>query len=199
MRTPRRKTAPKVRDGRVQRKHRHAATAALSLVVRREPPGAGRRHVLTTRDVWQFLDLIPDWHELSRGMEQIVLARGGGSWDGVYERFPRERTAAIRLASWPTDLWLEKEPHWVREHAEVLAELCVAREVTSDSAVRCFFTPASARAYMLLHVFLHELGHHHDHLIGRGVDELPPERFAAEHARALWAPYMRAFGDPRRS
>jgi hypothetical protein len=63
------------------------------------------------------------------------------------------------------------------------------------------FTEATARAYPLLHVFLHELGHHHDRMTTR-----PPkhsargERFADDYAMPypdrVWQRYLDTFGLP---
>ena len=56
---------------------------------------------------------------------------------------------------------------------------------------------------MLLHIFMHELGHHYDrinqkhHNALRGEDYA--ERFAMKHFDALYPDYVRAFGDPARS
>ena len=59
--------------------------------------------------------------------------------------------------------------------------------------------PAQARAYTLLHVFLHELGHHHDRMTSKGQKstkrgEPYAEAFALRHFHLLFQPYFRRFG-----
>ena len=85
-----RRTATKVKDGRVQRKNRHRPTAHEGFVLDRESPGRGFNHVVTKRDVQAFLDIIPDWHRFSKRLERIVLARHGQGADGIYEFYHRE-------------------------------------------------------------------------------------------------------------
>ncbi len=69
-----RKTAPKVRGGKVQRKNRTAPSPEiygrepLQLQIRRLPAGRGYSHVLSRREVERFVRLIPDLAELSRGL-----------------------------------------------------------------------------------------------------------------------------------
>ena len=53
-----RRTATKVKDGRVQRKNRHRPTGHDGYVLDRESPGRGFRHVLSKRDVQAFIDSI---------------------------------------------------------------------------------------------------------------------------------------------
>jgi hypothetical protein len=55
---------------------------------------------------------------------------------------------------------------------------------------------------MLLHVFLHELGHHQQRLGGqmntRRLDEDYAERFALKRFKELYPKYIELFGDPRK-
>lgn len=77
-----RKTAPKVRDGTVQRKNRwempanYYNTPQGELVFDRERPGHGYKHLLRLDDVRRFLGVLPMWDELSDGLNAVVLARG---------------------------------------------------------------------------------------------------------------------------
>ena len=60
------------------------------------------------------------------------------------------------------------------------------------------FTDETTQAYLLLHVFLHELGHHHDRMTSPGRrDFTRGERYAEEYAlryeKRIWSDYCRAF------
>jgi hypothetical protein len=194
-----RRTATKVRDGRVQRKNRHIPTCRLGLVLDRESPGKGYRHVLTKRDLQEFIDIIPDWERLSQNLERIVLSSPVALEDAAYEFFHREETGAIYLHAWHEDLWTELQTAYYEAHAEILQRLGVSRD-GADGRILCRFTEPQARAFMLLHVFMHELGHHFDRMTQkhrnstRGEDYA--ERFAATRFQALLPRYIRVFGDP---
>lgn len=63
----------------------------------------------------------------------------------------------------------------------------------------CLFDRRQARAYQLLHVLLHELGHHRDAIRAphRGYcvrGESYAEHYANRHADKIWSRYERAFG-----
>jgi hypothetical protein len=85
MRQSPRRSTPRVRDGKVQRKNRTAVTPHYSHTpqpypaVDRRRPGAGYRHFLTKQHVYRFLAILPDWAELSRGLNAVVLAPGDAS------------------------------------------------------------------------------------------------------------------------
>ncbi len=197
-----RRTATKVRNGKVQRKNRHQFTARLGYVLDRESPRKGFRHVITKRDLGEFTDLIPDWAELSVGLERIVL--GGGDphehLDGLYEHFHREQTGAIVIHAWQGDLWARFENSYYAAHREVLGLLQVKATQERDSWL-CFFTKAQARAFLLLHVFMHELGHHHDRMKYKQQDscrggEVYAENFANSRLSEMLPRYVARFGDP---
>src|SRR5687768_9064462 len=101
-----RRSAMKVKDGRVQRKNRHRPTVLSGYFLDRESPGKGYRHVVTKRDVQSFIELIPDWQGISHKIERIVLVSGGEN-DGEYAFYHREGTSGIFLSAWPEDLWMD--------------------------------------------------------------------------------------------
>jgi len=107
-----RRTATKVKDGRVQRKNRHRPTGHDGFVLDRESPGRGFRHVVTKRDVQMFIDIIPDWHRLSERLERIVLASRSDSCDGrmsiTIVRRP-ERFSSTRGATTFSSFWSSKQ------------------------------------------------------------------------------------------
>lgn len=61
--------------------------------------------------------------------------------------------------------------------------------------------PAFRRAYQLLHVLLHELGHHHDRMTTKRKQqasrgEAYAERYANHYASTTWERYWEEFGLP---
>lgn len=198
-----RRTATKVKDGKVQRKNNHLPTGRLGYVIDRESPGHGFRHVLSKRDLQLFIDIIPDWNFLAQGLERIVLARKdvAENCDGYYIFYHREETSAIFLHAWEEELWAEINAGYFHSHQFIFDRIGVSYDQL-DEAVMCRFTQPQARAFMLLHVFMHELGHHHDRLHQKHRDgnrgEDYAERFANARFDELLPAYVRVFGDPAR-
>ncbi len=194
-----RRTATKVKGGRVQRKNRQRPTAHERLVLHREAPGHGFRHVVSKRDVVEFVELIPDWPRLSERLEAIRLIPSLNSCDGYHEFFDREETGVIALCAWPNDLWVWLTSEYFKAHAGIFRKLGVCFEAEKDD-VHCRFTEDQARAFTLLHVFMHELGHHYDRInqkhwgVTKGEDYA--EKFANQRFSQLHPAYVRAFGDP---
>ena len=68
-----------------------------------------------------------------------------------------------------------------------------------ENGVMCEFTDAQVRAYQLLHILLHELGHHHDRMTTKSKvrasrGESYAEAYALRHEAAIWGRYQEAFG-----
>lgn len=84
-------------------------------------------------------------------------------------------------------------------HQDIFDTLGVACE-RQEGWVTCRFTEAQARAFMLLHVFMHELGHHYDHIQQKHLDvskgEDYAETFATSRFGQLFPTYVRTFGHP---
>jgi hypothetical protein len=194
-----RRTATKVKDGRVQRKNRHRPTGHDGYVLDRESPGRGFRHVVSKRDIQAFLDMVPDWDRLSERLERIVLAAPGAGCDGLYEFFHREETGAIYLHAWREDLWTHLTVRYFDDHQHIFDSIGVSYD-RQENCVTCRFTEAQARAFMLLHIFMHELGHHHDRIHqkhrGSSKGEDYAERFATTRFAQLFPAYVRVFGHP---
>src|SRR5688500_10355781 len=161
-----RRSAMRGKDGRVQRKNKHRPTVSYGYFVDRESPGRGFRHVVTKRDVQTFIERIPDWPEVSRKIERIVLVREAES-DGEYAFYHHEETSGIFLNAWPKDLWMDFTVDYFDAHRKILERLGVAHDARNGELVAVRFTEAQARAFMLLHVFLHELGNHQQRLAGQ--------------------------------
>jgi hypothetical protein len=71
--------------------------------------------------------------------------------------------------------------------------------VDRGSYVLCKWTEETARAYQLLDVLLHELGHHHDLMTTRSRwnaarGEPFAEAYARRYADVIWDAYMMTFG-----
>src|SRR4051794_34332005 len=77
-----RKSAPNVKAGRVQRQNNWTLTRTYYNseqripVIDRKRPGAEYRHLLRKKDVVNFVGILPDWNEISKGLNAIVLAAG---------------------------------------------------------------------------------------------------------------------------
>src|SRR5215204_5728629 len=187
-----RRTATKVKDGRVQRKNRHRPTGHEGYVLDRESPGRGFRHVVSKRDVQAFIDIIPDWHRFSERLERIVLASRCDNLDGAHEFYHREETGAIFLHAWHDDLWTEISASYFDAHEQIFERLGVSYD-RLDERVACRFTEPQARAFLLLHVFMHELGHHYDRIhqkhLGSTKGEDYAERFATSRFAQLFPLY----------
>jgi hypothetical protein len=198
-----RKVAPKVRDGIVQKKNKHRPTARLGCVLARESPAKGCRHIITKQDVRLLITLIPNWHQLSEGLESIILTASSDDHEGCYQIFHREKTGSIQIPAWRGDLWKVFTAAYFHEHATIFEMLSIASESHPDG-VQCRFTFQQAKAFLLLHIFLHELGHHVDRMESKAQrTSLRGEAFAESYAHELcsiiWPAYVRTFGDPRRN
>lgn len=65
----------------------------------RQRPGKGFRHVLRKSDIERFIALLPDWDELSRGLDGIVLLPGDPEYEGIcFETW-------VGVFAWDRDLW----------------------------------------------------------------------------------------------
>lgn len=189
-----RKTTPKVRDGVVQKKNRHAPTRLNSLSVGIDKSGG--RHVVTKDDIWKFVRLIPDWKRISSDLDLIYLAREINEYDDGYYEYPQRPT--IVLNSWEEDLTtLIFNADYIEHHRALFDRLGV--EITEDEigSPMLRFDEDSARAFQLLHIFLHELGHHYYRITqGRGRyggSEKYAETYALKMEKKIWKRYCEAF------
>jgi hypothetical protein len=193
-----RRTTPGVRRGTVQKKHRWELTPDFAhgrfdeLRFDSQAPGRGYRHLLGRRDVERFIALLPDWEELSTGLEAVLLTPGEPGLDGYH------CPGVVAVCAWPQGLWQVVHREHVDEHEDLLRSLDVVTESLPRGRVRLRWTRPQARAYQLLHVLLHELGHHHDRMTtrsrrGSARGERYAEAYAHRNAGELWESYVRAF------
>jgi hypothetical protein len=195
----RRKTNPSVVAGQVRKKNRtdrsprYDTTPWDEPAVHRLKPGFGYRHILRQKDVVEFVRLLPEWEELSRGLNAITLAPGRWNCDGWY------RPGVVAVCAWNRALRTEISAPWYAEHKELFERLEVPCEQTAEGWYLCWFTEPAIRAYQLLHILLHELGHHHDRMTTRSLAFAPrgegyAEAYAWKHEQEVWDRYLSTFG-----
>lgn len=194
------KTTPKVVDGKVQKKYNHAITAREGYTVDRKRPYKGFKHVITKKEIHDFIELIPDWEKLGIGIEAIILDEGGDNFDGLYCHYEYEKTGIIWLSAWPKEMWVDFNDEYFKEHQWHFDTIGLVYEKNKDEWT-CHFTEKQAKAFMLTHIFLHELGHHVDKLRSKkqnimvGGEEYA-EKFANDKFNEIWPSYVQRFGQP---
>jgi hypothetical protein len=199
MKRQQRKTNPGVAGGKVQKKNRtersptYESTSRDHPVLHRLRPGFGYRHILRQDDVLRFVDLLPDWEELSQGLKALVLAPGQWNCDGWH------RPGVVAVCAWERGLCRELTREGYAQHKGLFERLEVPCEETVDGYYLCRFSEPAVRAYQLLHVLLHELGHHHDRMTTRSRGDACrgegyAEAYAWEHEPLVWDRYLRTFG-----
>lgn len=194
-----RKTAPKVVCGKVHKKnswalspHYNGAPQPRAIVIDRRRPGEGFRHVLNTSDIYRFLEVLPDWDTLAVGLHGIVLDSGAYGYDGYHT------PGLIAVCAWEAGLWREVGTKYYEDHREIFDRLGVECEKTEDGWDLCKFEEPTVRAYQLLHILLHELGHHRDRMTTRSQKEAArgepfAEDYAIRYETRIWQAYQKAF------
>jgi hypothetical protein len=194
----RRRDAVRVRGGRTQKKNNwrpdradYFALAQDEIRLDRRSPGPGFRHLLTIAQLRSFVGLLPDWDEVAVGLDAIVLDAGedgthGWAWDGV-----------VAVCAWEHELWWEDcSPWFVKDHREVF-DLIGVDVVRHGRRVQVRWTEAQARAFQLLHILPHELGHHHDRITTRSWAMARGEAYAEDYAlrvqSQVWPAYAGLF------
>lgn len=200
MRSRERKTSPKVIGGKVQRKNRWTLTRTYWNTYQRVPvidrlaPGREYRHLLRSKDVLAFIDLLPDWNELSRGLDAIVLAAGDEYREGWHA------SGVIGICAWDRELWRFTPTKYYERDADFFELVGIPCE-RQEGGWTVKFTEKSAAAYQLLRVLLHELGHHHDRMTTRHQRRVSrgegyADQYALAYERRIWDRYFDAFGWP---
>ncbi len=195
-----RKSTPKVVAGKVQKKNNwhesanYYNTASPLPEITRKRAGKGYRHLLRQKDIYDFIEILPDWSELSRGLNAIVLAPG--EWDTFGYHVP----GVVHICAWDKDLWITMTGEGFEKERDICERLGVPFEQEEGNIV-CKFTESTARAHQLLATLLHELGHHHDRMntkskIRASRGEGYAESYAMEYADQIWEKYIDTFGLP---
>jgi hypothetical protein len=127
----------------------------------RQDAGRGGRHLITVPQLRSFIELLPDWGEAAVGLRAIVL-------EAVHPtRLGRHWPHIVAISAWETSLWWrDTDPWFVDEHADLLDQLGVEQERVGGR-IELRWTQGQARAFQLLHILPHELGHHHDRITTR--------------------------------
>jgi len=146
------------------------------------------------KDIYDFIGILPDWNELSQGLNAIVLAPG--EWD----IFGYHRHGVVHICAWERDLWITITEDCFEKERAICERLGVPWE-REERDIVCQFTESTARAHQLLATLLHELGHHHDRMstkskIRASRGETYAESYAKEYAELIWERYIEVFGLP---
>jgi len=194
------KSTPRVVDGRVRKKNNwslspdyYEAPLPHTVVVDRKRPGEGYKHVLNKSDIYRFLELLPDWNRLAVGLNAVVLSPGRDDAFGYHV------PGVVHICAWNAELWQELSEGFYQDHKDVFERLCIPCDETGDGWRLCKFDEPAVRDFQLLHILLHELGHHHDRMTTRRQRRASRgEQYAEEYALAyealIWQKYYRAFG-----
>ncbi|MEN6489011.1 MAG: hypothetical protein ABFD66_09040 [Smithella sp.] len=193
-----RRAAPKVRNGKVQKKNNHELTPSYwntdirDIVIDREKPGVGHKHIIKRKDIIEFIKLLPEWNELSKDLNAIVLSKASPFADGrCYSE------GVIKIGAWPKDLWVSCTPEYFSGHKDIFDKLNLKYEKVGNMYL-CKFDESQVRAYQLLHIFLHELGHHHDRITTKSKrrssrGEAYAEEYARKYESLIWTDYFNRF------
>jgi len=163
----------------------------------RKPPGRQRYHPAGAEEIERFVGLIPSWEEISCDLDGVMLC---APWQEEYpdtEGLYGEH--AIILFSWPRQPEERFRHSFTRQLPEVAGRLSL-RERRKDRDYAVTWSPSQARAYVLLFVLLHEIGHHVDWLLcrrGRYArrGESFAEDWAADCRQRIWDCFLQAFGE----
>ena len=197
-----RKTSPRVRNGKVQKTncwrlspHYSINTGAPEIV--REKPGEFGKHFLRIEDIKNFISILPDWEELSVGLKAVVLAEAEDDCYGWHT------PGIVAVCAWTEGLVAEWSERFIKNSESVLSHIDVnISDVRKDGSgwryreVR--LTPNAIKAFLLMDVLLHELGHHHDRMTTRSKSipargESYAEQYAVAHSEQLWDAYWNLF------
>lgn len=193
-----RKTTPKVKGGKPLKKNNHKLTpnywntSQNEVQIDEEKPGKGYKHFLKKRDVLRFIKIIPNWEELSEYLDAIVLENGENDYDGIYDN-----NGVICISAWEKeqDVLLDRE--YFEEHKELFNRLGVKSTKQKDG-VFYEFSVDQIKGFQLLHILLHELGHHYDRIKTKSkVRSTKGEKFAEDFAyvneKEIWDKYQDEF------
>jgi hypothetical protein len=199
MRSANRRTATRIKDGRVQKKNNwnpdpkdYYVLSQSEIQLDRRAPGRGHRHLLTIAQLRSFIELLPDWEQAAVGLDAIVLDSGrdymGWHMPGI-----------VAICAWEQELWWADADRGFEEDHRHLLDLLDVERVEAETGVEMRWTEEQARAFQLLHVLPHELGHHHDRMAtrskvraARGEDYA--ERYAMRVLEVIWPQYAVRFG-----
>lgn len=190
---------PRVKNGAVQKKHRwdyyfkeyKLREGSEEIPIVRESAARGYRHVVTEEQLKLFIGIIPEWERYSEGVRCLVLGEGGDDCLGWHDE------GVICINAWDglQQVWDEE---FFDEHRHIVCRLLVPYERHEPGKMVCRFTRKTACAFQLMHVFVHELGHHYDRMMTKkkthgSRGEKYAEEFGNEMADRIWTDFFRLF------
>jgi len=194
-----RRSAMRVKGGRVQHKNHWTQTPNYfqsemsELVVDRRRPGQGYKHLVGREEVRRFVKSLPNWNELREGLNATVLDSGRQNCMGWH------RNGVVALCAWEREIqWRNCDRDFHNHHADIFRKLDIPVEM-KGTQIRVIFTESTARAFQLVHVLVHELGHHHDRMTTR-IRHQPcrgenyAEAYSRQYEDQVIAMYRQQFG-----
>jgi hypothetical protein len=192
-----RKPAPKVLSGRDVRSGRWRETPSYYNtpqpwpVIDRRRPGKRFVHLLRKADLILFTELVPGWTKLVEGLDAIVLS------EGSTETYGWHIPGVVHIGAWPRELWEVVSEDFLEANEDILGRLDVPVTPHGDDYL-LRWTRLKARAFQLLDVFLHEIGHHHDRMTTRTKFDIArgepyADEFAQHYRELVWDDYVRHF------
>ena len=203
LRSSGRKTTPKVKDGRVQKKNRTDESEYLALVdgrsftVIKHRAKPGYRHVLQLPEVYRFVELIPNWTAVSKGLSALALDAYGS--DEQTETHYESGYRAIWMRPFPESMQTSWSRSFYERHEEFASRLGAEALADDGAAVTLSWTVAQAKAWQLLHLFLYDLSVH-DQFMRSGHKprtehrNATAEEYALETASRILPTYEKALG-----
>jgi hypothetical protein len=126
-------------------------------------------------------------------LNAIVLATDEG------DAFGWHNNGVVAICAWTRALWMEHADWFVNEHRPVYERLGIPMTQIDSESYRVEYTEKTAKAFQLLHIFLHELGHHHDRMTTRSKarsarGESYAEQYALNYESLIFDRYQEVFG-----
>ncbi len=193
-----RRTATRIKKGKAQKKNRHARTPNYwnacqdDIQLDVENPGKGYKHFLKKRDIRQFLEILPNRDEIDVKFDAVLLCYGSSYIDGWYQN------GVVGISAWPKEMTQAYSLEYFQAHKALFERLEVKYKIGKDT-VTCYFTENQIKAFQLLHILLHELGHHHDRITTKSKrrsarGENYAENYAFKCEEIIWNKYFECFG-----
>jgi hypothetical protein len=198
MRHYNRRITPQVKLGQVQRKNRwgltpnYYNTPQKYPVFDKEKPGKGFVHLIRKQDLFDFIEILPDWGNIAVGLNAVVLSAGDYNCMGWHN------FGVVGIAAWEKEIeWDDCSQDFYEDHKDILDKLNVPCTEKKEGYL-IGFDKDTAKAFQLIHIFIHELGHHHDRMNtkskksaarGEGYAEL----YAKKYEDVIIEEYMTTF------
>lgn len=185
--------------GKPLRKNNHSLTPNYWNTVQKEvnidsiKPGKGFKHFLKKKDIIQFIEIIPNWDIYSEDLNAILLDEGDLNIDGIYYY-----EGVISLSAWPIERDIQVNKSYYADHKALFKRLGV-NAIKRQDHYYLEFNEDQIKAFQLLHILLHELGHHYDRIktksrLSSVRGEQFAEDFAFENEEKMWHRYEETFG-----